>query len=60
MSLEDLARTRNIMRKKVIEWMAAEGAQGNLRRNDEAPDWAAYKDAENALHAAIKEVGEEA
>ena len=56
-SLEELARNRNRLRQKVIEWMEVEGARGNLRTNGQAPDWDEYEAAERELAEAIAKVG---
>lgn len=55
--IQDLARQRNTLRKSVIDWLAAEGAKGNLRQNCQAPDWTAYEAAEQKLGAAIAAAG---
>lgn len=54
--LEALARARNEARRKVVDWMNAEGAAGNFRTNSQAPAWAEYQAAEDALAAAIAAV----
>lgn len=55
-TLEDLARERNVAAKKVREWMAAEGAKGNVRQNFMCPDWFEYEDAQKALDDALAKV----
>lgn len=48
-TLEELAKARNVARDKVVAWMNTEGAQGNLRTNDQSPYWAEYVAAETAF-----------
>jgi hypothetical protein len=36
----------NAARQAVIDWMNAEGAEGRLRQNSDAPGWDEYKAAE--------------
>lgn len=57
-TIEELARERNRLKQKVLDWMAAEGARGNLRSNSQAPDWNDYEAAERALGDAIAKVGQ--
>jgi hypothetical protein len=45
-------------KQAVIDWMNAEGAEGRLRTNAQAPGWAEYKVAEadySRLRAALGE-----
>ncbi len=56
--LEELAIARNIARKKVVDWMNAEGKAGRLRHNDQAPAWREYEAAQNALDVALAELGQ--
>jgi hypothetical protein len=55
--LQELARKRNTLRQKVVDWMAAEGARGNLRTNSQAPDWNDYEAAERELGEAVAAAG---
>lgn len=54
--LEALARAKNEARKKVTDWMDAEGAAGRLRQNDQAPAWPEYEAAQRALDTAVAAV----
>lgn len=47
----------NVARKAVIDWMDAEGREGRLRTNSEAPGWAEYEAAEAALRQAVFDAG---
>ena len=55
--LEHFARVRNTAFRNVRRWMEEEAAKGNLRENRQAPAWAEYQAAENALQAAILACG---
>jgi hypothetical protein len=59
MSIEELARKRNTLRQKIVDWMRDEGAQGNLRTNSQAPDWNDYVVAQHELNDAIAALGPE-
>lgn len=56
-NLEELARARNVARKKVTDWMDAEGAKGRLRHNGDASAWPEYEAAQRALDEAVAAVG---
>jgi hypothetical protein len=56
MTLDDLSAARNEAMKEVNDWMLAEGRQGNLRFNDQAPAWSKYEAAQKALDAALSAV----
>lgn len=55
--LVQLAKARNSASAKVRDWMASEGAKGNLRQNSHAPAWPEYEKAQKDLDAALWEVG---
>jgi len=56
-TIDELAREHNAARKAVTDWMDAEGREGRLRHNDQAPGWPEYERARKALDAAISSVG---
>lgn len=56
MTLEELAAARNAAAEKVKSWMHEEGMKGNLRSNDQAPDWPDYQAAQKALDEALSRV----
>jgi hypothetical protein len=39
-----------------MDWMRTEGEAGNLRRNNQCPNWKEYEEAEAALQRAIDAV----